>query len=340
MDTNEKQNSINIHPETKNHLVEDTPWRRILKDPWENLARTFPGIEKLDGFDELKEWFNKQVEKLDNFEVETIPLEETLNVESSNQEGKWIAASQSIAPETKGNVMEIRRLDSKFFSVKGIRVNTTDPITGEKKSEWTQSILVGDETPLTLKIFGEKQPVPVYGMIISIKDSDGNYLVSVGQEPMSENEKNCTIRLAVQASGAKIANTITGAKGGDAGLLDLLKAYDCNNMDDLLEKANAILLEPPEDLDRIYKHNVIGIMPDVDQGSELHQRLVASGKRKWVSKAQFDMLALSGLANSHTTGCVAQAERFIEMKKQVTKEPGQEISFSLPISSSSVPSTV
>lgn len=306
-----------FHAEPEKPLAEKSVWSETLANPWKNLAEAYPGLENRVDFLDLQTWFKNAVIQLPNFDIVDIPLENTVNEDSNSEGGKWIA-TYSPAAETRGQISEIRRLDSQFFKLKGIKCIKSDPQTGKVNFEWTQPVLEGGETPLTVKLFGREIEVPVYGLLATIKDSEGHFLLTVGQEPMSENEKHSTVRLPVQASATKVALTIAGAPGGDAGLAELMKIYGCKNMDEIVNKADDVLFECPEDLDRIIKHNLILVMPTIESRSDLHQDLISDSKRKWVTKEQLEMIALSGLANSHTTGCTDLAEKSARLRELTT----------------------
>ncbi len=302
-----------LRPELEAEITAKTEWTRILETPWDNLVKFNSRLEKREDFVDIRDWYLEQARLANNFSLEPSTLE-NLSLTRENTQGEAWEPVYSTGEKTQGQIKEFKRYDSKFFRLVGVRCLVTDPETGEVRASWHQPILQGEEVPFRAKIFGEKVEVPVYGLLALIVDSAGNYLLTTGQEAASENNKHLVVRMPIQASTSKVAFTEAGDSRGDKGLAELMKSYGCDKMSQVMDMAQEVLMETPSDPDRIFKHNLIMIMPPVLIGSEQHQKLTAGGKRKWVSREQFDMIVTAGLTNSPTEVTIDMAERAARLR--------------------------
>jgi hypothetical protein len=295
---------MELNPNPERSLSTENPWKSALQSPWENLTRFNPNLENRADFKELRDWYDTQASRLPNFTVSDAPLESDA----------WNTI-YSIKEESRGKVLEIRRDDGEFFTIRGVRCTKTDPETGKVIYQWIQPVLECKENSIDFNMYDKDTNLPFYGLLAVIRDTEGNLLIDIDQEVTSENKNNSVARLPVQASSGKIAKMLAGDKSADRGLADLMDIYGCKDFNELLKTADEILPIAPEDTNRDIKHNLALMLTKIDSSSEMHQRLVASGKRKWLTPEQWDMIVVARLSNSHTTACVSLVEKADRLKK-------------------------
>ena len=281
-------------------------WSNYLQKPLENLTKTYPEISAISEFQELNSWYQERVNALPTFESR----------KSSLTDGKyWLPTLNQ-----QGGIESIGRSDGKFYTFEG-RTFTKKGPDGSVLFEWNQPVTVSKETPMTVKLSGEKLTIPVHGLLGVIKDSEGRLLTTIDQEAVAETPNHAIVRLPIQASASKIAVMMKENPHADKQLSDLLKIYPQpdSKIEDLLTIAKYVLPIAPEDTNRDLKHNLVLVLPEVDSSSEQHSLLEDGGKRKWLTPQQLAMVNIARITNSHTVAAISVSQDAISLQKSFAK---------------------
>ena len=272
---------------------EKVDWDTLLQNPWANLEKLSSQIAEYPEYASLRDWYEARVKNLPEFRVEDAPLTDGES---------WVATIGA-----GGLVEKVARKDGGFYSIEGRRLSKLNP-DGSEMFAWTQPVLVSREVVTAVELYGEELNLPVNGFLGVIRDTEDKVLTVVDQEATAETPNHAIVRLAVQASAGKIALMRSGKPEADKQLFELLKIYPGGDVEKLLETAEFILPIAPEDTNRDLKHNLVLVMPAVESGSDLHEKLEAGGVRKWLSRDQLAMVNVSRLTNSHTVAAIKVAD--------------------------------
>ncbi len=254
-------------------------WKELLAQWQQNIERKYPKLVGTKALLGVAAWYNRVLNELGDYTIEEAPMEDAL----------W-----KVVHDDDGKHLRIERYDGTFFRVISV-------LCRKGKSTWLQPVLESIHSLMKVVLWGEEVEVPVYGLLMVIRDSEGKILLSIGQETMADTPKKAVVRLPLQASWGKILLMLAG-KASDVSIEALMAIYDCQTVQELLALAVERGREPFEDLDRGWKNNVVWIMPTVQVGTELHEKLTSNGSMMWVDPLQWKIIKMSGLTGLHTVG--------------------------------------
>jgi len=278
---------------TERLTKEQKEWKIYLDDPFRLVLLVNPKLKENPKFKELKDWYYDRVKELPLMEV---------NIGTPFADGEqWVAEG---ADADKRIVERVVRADGTFYQFIGGGIRLFKVDGGEKKNifSWNQGFKRSVEITLEFNLLGENVRLPIYGVLGTIKDTDGNMLMTVGQEPAAESPNHAIFRLPIQASSGKIDLLMKGEKNVDNQLANLLEIFG-TDIFGLFDKAEVTIPVSAGDTNMEIKHNILAQLK-VDVGSNIHSNLVADGSRKWLSPEQVSMIGVARLMNDHTLGAV------------------------------------
>jgi hypothetical protein len=201
---------------------------------------------------------------------------------------------------------EVARITSRFFDIPGRQVTVTRA-DGQAFS-WNQAGIVQSEGEITL-------PTPeavditmdVSGFVGLLRDTEGNVLLTVGQEPYAKTNKRALVRTPLQTSAAKLAGLLDGKTELDPNLANVFEKISPGTPISELFTAGAVETFPlaPADPNRIDATNIGFAMTVTDPG--VRDGLAVDGSNRWFNPTEVQALIRAGVVNGHTAAVYAAA---------------------------------
>jgi len=288
----------------------DNEWLELKSHPFENLYSTLPNLRGNKEIEDLQDWYEERVNSKSALGRERVGLTDGR---------QWSYESTESVELKDAQIEAILRPDGQFYKFLGMKVTKYDH-DGEIIFEWLQPVKKAMEQELTLDLLGESKTLPFNGILAAITDNEGNILMAADQESTAESPNQLIVKLAVQASAGKIAkmmgtDTEPPQPNADKQLAQLLEIYG-TDIFGLLDMAEVKLLPPVEDTNSDIKHNLLLVLPSLDSSDELHQKLIETGERKWISKVQQSALGLTGISNSHALAALQMVGSYSILKEE------------------------
>lgn len=241
---------------------------------------------ELSPFPALSGWLSERIRTLPEMQVAKSPL--------TNE--KWKAQM------AEGG--EVEQINGSFFTVEGVRVQTP-------KFSWDQPSVQQTGTILELSTPDGAISAQVSGIVGVIKDNEGNILVTVGQEPLSDGPNHAVVKTPLQTSATKFMDVKNGETQKDTNMVAFLTTlYGDNAFDAFLAHIASGEVEvfplASADANRIHATNIGIAITLADEAKK--QALVADGTNRWISKAEYEGLIKTGLLNGHTIAAVTGAK--------------------------------
>ena len=227
-------------------------------------------------FNAVYSWYKERLDSLPEMETHQAPLTDG---------DKW---KHSKTPE--GEINEIR---SGFFSMEGRAVKTPS-------FSWNQPGIIAAETSIGLPTPDGVQNLEVSGFVGIIRDTEGNVLLSVGQEPLAQTPKKALIRTPFQTSATKLQGLMNGQKELDPNLANILDQIGNGKPITEMFASGEVETFPlaPADPNRIQATNIGFAMTVSD--STLREKLTNEGKNRWCTPNETKALTKAGVVNGHT----------------------------------------
>lgn len=277
-------------------------WRNFIgRDPFRKVIEFNPTLVTPET-QKLMDWYFAQVDKLNDTKADPAPLTDVKD---------WVFQKTADGEQ----VESISRRDGNFWRLRGQRTQIGDFIFAHPVKE---SI----EIPMKVKLFGKEQIIPVFGILIVVRDTEGKYLMTVGQETTADFHKKAMIRLPVQGSQGKLDLIFNqGKQDADPNLernLRIITGKDSLSPKDLIEYAmlNGDMGFPigADDTNFEIKHNAAAVWT-VQSGSEKHVLLEKSGANMFLTKDQIEFASMAMLTNGHSERVVRLTEIFGKSSK-------------------------
>lgn len=260
-------------PPESTHQETETNYQKYIKGKMENLKNN-PETQA------VYSWFTERVSALPEMKTEEAPLTDG---------EQWT--------HTKTETSEIQRISSKFFSIEGRSIQTPS-------FSWNQPGIIAEETPINLPAEQNVEEMDVSGFVGVIRDSEGNVLLTVGQEPLAQTPKKALVRTPFQTSAAKLQGIIDGNFALDQNLATLLqKVGNEKPIADMFTSGDIETFPlSPADPNRIQATNMGFSLTIADQ--TVRDSLVNDGKNRWCSLAEAKALSRAGVVNGHTASAL------------------------------------
>lgn len=229
-------------------------------------------------------WYKERVDALPEMETTPAPLTDG---------DKW--------KHTKTPEGEINDIRSGFFSMEGRTVKTPT-------FSWNQPGIIAAETSINLPTPEGNQALEVSGFVGIIRDTEGNVLLSVGQEPLAQTPKKALVRTPFQTSAAKLQGLLNGQRELDPNLASILeKVGNGRPITDMFATGEVETFPlAPADPNRIQATN-IGFAMTVTS-SEIRDSLTNDGKNRWCTPNEAKALTKTGVVNGHTAAVLLSTQ--------------------------------
>jgi len=241
-----------------------------------------------ESFTELRTWYQERLKSFPEYSVKNADL-----TDGSNWKAK-------LTPE--GQVEEV---DGGFFTLKGQTITITKP--DGTTMGWTQPGLLQKEGSVTILTSEGVEEITASGFVGVIKDTDGNILLTLAQEPFALTPKKVLARTPIQTSAAKLASVLSGDISKDKAMYEFMSTVtESENISTFFgEHAQDIFPLPYADANRIQATN-IGFVTTISEPA-MREAVTKNGQNRWCTLKEVSQLAKAGILNGHTAAAVLAA---------------------------------
>lgn len=253
---------------------------------------------ELGKFPELQEWFAKEAATFPEMRVETDGVSMT---NGKDWTAEFIKNQETQEVEGVTSINNAR----KFFALKGLRVLL------DGKVSHTQPGLFEDTADVEIETAYGRVRLKTSGFVGVIRDTHGNVLVGLGQEPLSDTPNHIVVKDPLQTSIGKFLMLMGDPEHGVPGDPTKDKAFSetlglvfpgadpFQSLLTHLEKPDTIWAMGAVNGNRLNSSNISFEMVIPDDQKDA---LIAGGKNRWVDEDERKALQRAGLLNLIGTG--------------------------------------
>lgn len=285
------------------NVAPETPERVLTFAEFQELS-----IDRaLEGYPELKAWFEQERAKLPELQVE---VGEGPVTNGNDWNAEYVMGAD-------GKVEGVHAITNtrRFFTLKGVKIRKEKGVnaeTGEKEFiEWTQPGLLEEAVEVEVETAFGKAKLRSSGLVGVIKDREGNVLAAIDQEPLADTPNHVVVKDPLQTSMGKFLGIKGDPEKGiapdpskDPGFLATLKLIfgeedPFGKLLEHLKQPDVVWPMGPVNGNRLNSPNVtFEIVVDDDK----KEALTLNGKNRWVSEPERKALERAGLLNLIGTG--------------------------------------
>ncbi len=261
------------------------------KQPLKQFSREHSAqrILEAEEFADLKVWYEERLKSFPEYNVTDADLTDGT---------KWKV-------ELTSDGTQVKQVDGGFFTLKGQTIAITKP--DGSTAGWTQPGMLQKEGKVTVSTPEGVEEITASGFVGVIKDTQGNILLTLVQEPFALTPKKVLARTPIQTSAEKLAKILAGETSADVNMYAFMtqvtgqedvSGFFATNVDDVFPL-------PYADANRIAATN-IGFTSTISDPA-MREAVTRNGQNRWCSPKEVVRLAKAGILNGHTAAAVLAA---------------------------------